>query len=216
MRVWPVVLIAILFVCATAPVQAAELSISAADITWDPSVDGPASGPISVEIFNSQIDSELLGGWMLTLAIQPVSATGTLQFDSRSLPTTDYVMEGNSTGLMGTITDSSIFAFAGVPNSPFGVAVPASGKYLLDITFKSPDNASGTFALVAVPGLFVTQWSNDVGDDVDFTNIPFGATDPVVLGLVNVVPEPGSIVMALVGLSALGGYGWRQRRARRS
>ncbi len=170
---------------------------------------------MSIEVFNSQLDSELLGGWMVTLELQPVAATGTLQFNSATLPAgAAYTMNGNSSGLFGSVTDSSVQASAYAPSSPFGVSVPASGTYLLDLNFKTPDNATGTFALVAMPGLFVTEWSNAAADELAFTNVPFGNASPVTLGYITIVPEPGTAMMLTVGICVLGGYALRQRTTR--
>jgi hypothetical protein len=195
---------------------AASLSIGASNIVWNPSVDGTPSGTMSVEIFNSTVgpDPDLLGGWLLDLVIQPVTATGTLQFNSATLPAgASYVMNGNSTSLNGSVTNTSVIAFAAAPNSPFGVSVPASGTYLLDLNFKTPDNASGLFALVAQPGIANTTWSDAEGNDREFTNIPWDSS-PLVLGYINVVPEPASVLSLAAGLLAVVGIGIRRNRCR--
>jgi hypothetical protein len=199
------------------PLVAANVSIGAADIVWNPTLDGTPSGTMSIEIFNSTVgpDPDLLSGFLLDLAIQPVSGTGTLQFNSASLPAGAlYLMNGNSSGLGGSVSDSSVIAFAGVPNAPFGVVVPASGKFLLDLNFKTPDNAAGVFALVAQSGLGVTGWSDTEGQDREFTNIPFDGSGPVVLGYINVVPEPSSILILAGGLAVVVGVGARRRFCR--
>lgn len=199
------------------PLMAANLSIGADDITWNPAIDGTPSGTMSIEIFNSTVgpDPELLSGFMLNLAIQPVSGTGTLQFNSRSLPSPSlYLMNGNSSALGGTITASSVIAFAAAPNSPFGMPVPASGKFLLDLNFNTPDNANGVFALVANSGLGVTGWSDTEGEDRQFSNVPFDGNGAVVLGFINVVPEPSSVLILAGGLAAVVGIGMRRRAGR--
>jgi len=195
---------------------AASLSLGGNSIVWNPIVDSTPSAKISVAIFNSTVgpDPDLMGGWILTLAIQPVAATGTLQFNSETLPAgANYVFNGAATqGLMGTFTNSSVFAFDGVTAAPFGVNVPAAGKFLLDVNFKTPDNALGTFNLVAIPGAAVTQWSDADGNDREFTNLLWDAQSPLILGTITIVPEPSSMMMVGIALCALGSYSWRRRK----
>jgi hypothetical protein len=196
------VAVALLSFVTTGVASAAGLSIGAADITWNPAVDGTPSGWMTVELFNDG-ETNLLGGWLLDLGLQNVSGTGTLQFNARSIEElgTSYILDDDSSGLFGTITNTNITAFDADPGPTIGVTVPASGKYLLAINFKTPDNAQGDWNLVANPGF--TGWSDQDQNELAFENVPFDAAEPVVLGTIHVIPEPTSLLLAAIGSGLL-------------
>lgn len=196
---------------ATNVAHAAGLSITAADLTWTPAIQGTPSPFMEIEVLNDA-ETDLLGGWTLDLALQQVSGTGTLQFNSRSIAVlgTDYILSGNSSGLSGSITSSSIFAFDFDPGPIIGVTVPASGKYLLAIDFTRV--GFGEWDLVAKPGF--TGWSDQLSNDREFTNVPFSGSNPVVLGSIMVVPEPATLSLGLLGGSLVGVLALARRRQR--
>lgn len=181
--------------------QAGNLTLLADDIVWNPQTDGSISPPLLIRVENdTSPDSDLLQGWLLRLQIVASgTATGTLEFNSRALATSDYLLEGRSGGLGGSISASEVFGFD--DDLLFtGVEVPLSGKALFQVDFSTPDNAIGTFNIVALPGLANTQWSDGNFEDRDFANVPFGAGEPVVLATVTVVPEPSMIGLATLAL----------------
>jgi hypothetical protein len=191
----------------TSAVPAASLSLTADNITWAPAVSGSVRPSMLIGLLKTQTHKhpDLLAGWQLNLKLQPLgAATGTLQFNSATLPAANYLLEGNSAGLLTTIdaAGTTLIAIDDDDTLPLGVPVPASGKGLLSLNFTTPNSALGTFQLIALPppGGF-TQWSDATPTDRFFTNVPSGSTSPIVLATITLVPEPSTIVMA--GLAAL-------------
>jgi hypothetical protein len=85
----------------------------------------------------------------------------------------------------------------------------------LEVSFSTPDNAVGTFQIVALPGLGMTGWSDSNFNDRQFANVPFAAGESVPIAEVVVVPEPAGTVLALQMLVAAGILGWVRRRRMR-
>ena len=189
-----------------ADLPAASLSLTSSNLSWDPAVSA-LSPSVLIGVLNSQTvnDPDLLAGWQLNLMLQPqAGATGTLRFNSATLPVSGYLLEGNSAGLIANVGagGTALTAFDDDDTLPLGVSVPASGNSLLALDFRTLDNARGTFGLVALapPGGF-TQWGDASPADRFFTNVPSGATSPIVLATITLVPEPSTIVLS--GLAAL-------------
>lgn len=183
---------------------AGALTLVADDIVWNPPIDGAVSPALSFGVNNdTSPDLDRLQGWQLRLQIMPdTGAEGTLEFNARSLPTSDYLLEGASGGLGGSLSVSDVFAFDDDPGF-LGVEVPLSGKQLLTVDFSTPDDARGNFKILAIPGLANTQWSDANFVDREFENVPLSASNPIVLATVTVVPEPSTALLACVGLASL-------------
>jgi hypothetical protein len=205
----------------TSSLSAASLSLATNSLVWNPAVSN-ISPSILIGLLNSQAvnDPDLLAGWQLNLKLQPqASATGTVLFNSAELPTSGYLLEGNSAGLISDIdmAGTTLTAFDDDDTLPPGVAVPASGKSLLSLNFSTPNNAQGTFQLIALapPGGF-TQWGDTTLADRFFANVPSGSTAPIVLATVTIVPEPSAFAIGGCGALLLASRMWRNRKNRRT
>lgn len=181
-----------------------DLNVLGENILWDRDVAPLVSPTLNLDINRTSADPQLdlLAGWSLRLEIVPdVGATGTLEFNSRSLPSVDYVLSGVSGGLGGSLSGTDLFAFD--DDTTFdGVVVSAVGQNLLEIDFSTPDAANGLFRLFATPGLGDSQWSDAGFNDQNFANLPFsgGAVELGTVNVVTAIPEPGGLV--LCGLAA--------------
>ena len=193
-----------------------DLNVLGDNLLWDRGAAPLVSPTLNLGINRTSADPQLdlLAGWSLRLEIVPdVGATGTLEFNSRGLPSVDYVLSGVSGGLGGSLSGTDLFAFDEDVTTD-GVVVSAIGENLLEIDFSTPDGALGLFRIFATPGLGDTQWSDASFTDQEFANLPFTG-GPVEIGSVTAVPEPASLI--LCGLvSALGIlYCWRKRHGGR-
>jgi hypothetical protein len=204
----------------TAALPAASLSLTSNNISWNPA-SSSVSPKILVGLLNSQTvnDADLLTGWQLNLKLQPQgSATGTVRFNSATIPGGGYVLESNSAGLGANVdaAGTTLTAFDDDDSLPLGVAVPATGKSLLSLDFSTLNNASGTFQLLALapPGGF-TQWGDAIPADRYFTNVPLAAPAPIVLATITVVPEPSTLALCGIGGVFLAGQLWQRRKTRR-
>lgn len=195
---------------------AAELTLTGQNIfVANPDMDGvyTTGNSFLVGFTNSQIDSQLIGGWILDLAIvkPDTGATGTLHFDVVKKPTSDYILEPPPSTLGVSeisFTDTTANFWDYISGSPFGKAIPASSNFL-ELSFKSPDNATGTFEIVAMPGL--SLWTDVDEMVVLFTNVPEEGA-PVVIGTVTIIPEPATLGSLAMGGVLLGVFARRRRR----
>lgn len=207
---------ACLLLLSPAIASAASISIGGQNLVYDAIFDGPVSDFMQIELFNATpLDPTLLASWNLSLVVAPIGgATGTLEFASPGLPSSDYILAGNSGGLILNLwTPTSLAAGDDDPSAPFGVSVPSSGKYLFQTAFSTPDNARGTFGVYALPigGGGFTSWGDSVGTLLEFTNLPLASVNPVLMGTVTVIPEPASVVLLGLG-SVLGVIAVRRLR----
>ena len=182
-----------------------------ADATW--SLAAGTSSTFYVEIRNEYGVTDRLASWQLSLEIAPVDgSTGELLFDSADIPrqpTENYLLEGDSYVLAGLLpsphipSPTSSILLSDLTISPAGIVVPPSGKTLLKVDISASENASGVFAISAVPGLSGSFWgSHDTNDSTEpfrgFGSIPIGGTDPVVIGHVSIIPVPEPHVSLLL------------------
>ena len=82
--------------------------------------------------------------------------------------------------------------------------------------FSASGTASGTWDLYVVQqgGVFFRSfWANGSLADEDFSNLPRGAgNSSILIGTINVVPEPGTLSLAALGLGFLLCAGLVRRR----
>jgi hypothetical protein len=188
----------------TSALSAASLSLTADNLSWDAN-SGPISPALLVRVANVQTvnDADRLAGWQLNLKLQPTpGATGTLRFNSANVPAANYLLEGNSAGMLSSIdaAGTTLTAFDDDDSLPIGVAVPATGKALLALDFNTPNLATGTFQLLALaPPAGFTQWGDATPADRFFTNVPNGSTAPIVLATITIVPEPSTLAIGGLG-----------------
>ena len=110
-------------------------------------------------------------------------------FDSQLMTFTIQCLSGCT----GTLTENAFFFLSsGSPSTPYDGA-PGSPN-------AAADNVNGPFVTVAhVPG--------PSGAYIAWFGVPGGPVPPG-----ETVPEPGTLVLLGLGLSALGAYGWRRHR----
>jgi hypothetical protein len=214
------------------PARADSLTISGANQTWDTS--GP-SPTFTVGISNPTASPVDLYAWQLGLMIAAdpsnLNPGGTVTFASATIPTANYVLAGNSYGLLpnpitlGTDTIPFITDF-----SPTGTAstLPSNSSFnLLDLTFTASKGATGVFDVFALPlgdgGASGSGWTKLT---TDFTTVGFDGFPQnggnLLLGTLTLfqpqggggsIPEPSSIVMLIAGCAGVLVYR-RVRRAR--
>jgi hypothetical protein len=192
-----------------------SLNILGQNLSWDRSAAPLLSPTMTIGINRTSADpqADLFAGWSLRLSIVPdAGATGTLEFNSATLPGVDYPLAGVSGGLGGSVSGTTLFAFDD-DTSFAGVTLSTAGDNLLDLDFSTPDGALGLFRIMATPGLGDTQWSDAAFNDQEFANLPF-AGGPVEIATVTAVPEPGSLLFcSLATLLGLAFYVRRRSRA---
>jgi hypothetical protein len=98
-----------------------------------------------------------------------------------------------------------------------GVNVPGGAGYnLADITFTASVDASGTFNIVALPGLGNSEWTDSsfpTQMEQEYANVN-PMTGPVVIGQVQVaaVPEAGAFAALALVTAAVGAWHFVKRR----
>lgn len=112
------------------------------------------------------------------------------------------VTSGNFNGLVGTSTQ--VFLNSGTTG--------ANGPFIMTLTLDTPGVATGTFSGggVLTVGEIVNMLASDTYVRIGSTAFPGGE----IRGQLQVVPEPGSMVLS--GIAACGAiaFGWRHRRAK--
>ena len=151
---------------------------------------GGADDSITIQVADSVPASEdFLGGWQLSLQIvADPGATGEISFTGASLPT-DYLLDGVGLGpLLPTFsstnyTDDGIFALDFDVVAGIGVPIPGTPANLMDLQFEASNDASGTFRLLALPGVNQTLYIEDLfaGTEFEFDNVTL-AGGPLTLG----------------------------------
>jgi hypothetical protein len=177
---------------------------------------------MQIGVTNSQVGiTPFLAGWLFRIDVSgvPFGATGDLLFQSATNPGSSYLLDGNSddytTSLQLSFTRVTAFDTIIFPDidPPVPVDVPATGKYLVDLVFKAGATPpSGTFGIYAVRGFANTTWSDIDFNDYEFTNVPDAAGPGVLIGTVTIVPEPGSISLAVMASVPFMFYVARRRR----
>lgn len=183
--------------------HAGTLSLSGVDLVWD-----PASGPSPQFVVSVSNDvatdppADLLTGWQLLLKIVPTGgATGTLNFASHSVPT-GYLLDGNSLGPFPTIGPlDTLVVFDSIDVGGDEVQVPLGPTPLSQFDFSSV-SARGLFEVYAFGGPVESNWSDTASSTRYFAGAPNGGS-PQLLGTVEVVPEPATWAVAMVGLFGL-------------
>jgi len=140
---------AIVLLFLSTSLHAASISLIGEDLSLSPG----ETGSILIGIFSNDPDSpkeENLTGWQLALQIIPDEGSeGILELITAELPEDNYILEGINFGLVLSITSNSVFAID--LNSPFseGIQVPTEPAGLLNLTFLTSKDASGSFGLFA-------------------------------------------------------------------
>lgn len=201
------------------------LTLSGQTLDWDTT--SQPSPTFTVGIANNGV-TDTLQGWSLGLEIVAGSgASGTLSFATATLPSTNYLLNGNSQVQEGlgfipgnpTLPATSILPIADfIFTGTTGVTVPSSGDNLLSLTFAA-SSMQGTFQIVEIPDPNTgSYWFSGSNTIVSFGNSPFGGTSnnpttgtPVSIGSLTLsaqqtVPEPHSVWLLLSGLATLVTY----------
>jgi hypothetical protein len=181
------------------------------DIQWNPA----SSSPVMVFGIENATSPPIdrLYGWQLGLEIVPgPGATGTLRFKTATVPDS-YVLAGLTGGptplsapaaTIPVIGDADLVQFT-------GALVASSGKNFLKVDFDVLPGTSGLFFIRAVPDLINgSNWYSGDFTARDFENVPFGG-GAVSLGSVNIVPEPSTVILLVIGLLGTGVLTFRRR-----
>ncbi len=192
--------------------QAWQLTLTGQHLVWNPAAPSPTH---VVGIENLESSTDPLFAWSLGLQIVPdPTATGTVQFASTTIPG-DYLLAGRSGGLVPAFAGpaTSISPMGDSDDLFEGVVVPETGKNLLATTFVASPDALGLFYIFAVPDPFAgANWfSDDFQNAQAFANVPFTG-GPVLIGSINVVPEPSALLLIGQMSLALALFSWRCRR----
>jgi hypothetical protein len=208
------------------PAWADSLTISGSDVNWTTNNSSPT---FTVQIANPTGTAQSLYAWQLGFFVAadtsgPNAGTGTVNFATEALPTNNYVMAGNSTGLFPSAplpsTSIPIVADA-TPDNTGSILALGSSFNLLNLTFNATPGAKGVFDIYAMP-LSINQTSGSGWYSSDFNGQGFGNVSttggPTLLGQLTLiqpfsVPEPNSIILLVTGCAGLLAYR-RVRRAR--
>ncbi len=216
----PWILAVLLALAGASPSKAAFLTLTTNEnLTWSSLAD--PSPTFTVGIGNSNpSQSGLLFGWSLGLKIVAENgATGSIQFLTATIPTSNYILNNDSLGLTPALTlpSATIQTISDVNMNGTGVSVATSGDNLLSLTFKASTGTTGVFQIEAIgDGITGSNWFSSDFMAQDYANVPFN-TPGVVLGTVTIpaamgaVPEPST---ALLVLLAAGPMAWLARRSR--
>lgn len=174
-----------------------------------------AGGPtvtFTVSTFSDGSDPQKMSGWQFEILLAPLSGAGTLTFDlpiSTTAPS-NYVFATDSIAISSE-TELSFIAQDDVSVAN-AVAIPTTGKNLLEVPVHAEANASGTFGIFVQQGQFSTVWLDENLDELAFGNVPFGA-GTVQIGTINVtaVPEARAWLCMLVVAGALSALSFQFR-----
>jgi hypothetical protein len=184
------------------------------NLSWSPSSN--PSPVLTIPVLNDLSTSQQMAAWALGLQIFRTSGSGTLSIDTSSIGTpSNYVFAGSTPNpIQSSQTGGQVF-INGDDNFN-SVAVPASGKNLVQFSFTST-GANGTFDVRAFNDNAgnITNWTDDAFTNNAFTNAPFNTTTMPTLGTITVAPaatpEPGSLALAAISGLGLLAHGWRAR-----
>ena len=212
-------LIALAGQASAGPTVSLTISGPASPLSWD----GTGSSPtFNVAVANPGGDiTDMVVGWSLGLSIVRVSGTGTLSFDTATIPS-NYLFASDSSPLLFTVpAPAPTQLLVNGVASDDGIVVPESGTNLLALTFSATAGTSGKFEVMAFgdpnTGSYWTPVAGQNFPSTAFGNVPFGQT-LVSLGEIDIaplssVPEPHSCL--LLGVGAIGVLAYRRRRGRR-
>jgi hypothetical protein len=200
-RIMRLGVILITWVCLGVGAASAEiLTLSTSAPVGNPLVvnAGAISGAMVITVTNntnSDVSTDLLTGWQVTLSIvADPGTTGSLTYNTATEPA-NYILPsfGAASGLGNTDTQLQMFD----SETPVvAVQVPtSSGANLLEVTLEASNNALGTFGIFAIDGVD-SLWTdaNSPRVDRDFGNVPTGG-GAVRIGEIRVVPEPGGLMV---------------------
>ncbi len=217
-----------------APARGDSLQLSISTPTWNGSGTSPT---YDVGFTNTSGAAQEFYGWQLLLSISYASGpSGTLEFQTATLPTSNYVLasaEPNTTGLFpsgfltpGSTTFNSFVGDVVSNNTP--VSIAAGSTYnLLALTFSFSGGAPGQITVFDIAA-FPSSQTNPTGQASGWYTTGFNQNDfsysggSDVVGAVSVtptpltsIPEPQSLVLLVCGLAGSVVYcGRRRARAR--
>ncbi len=162
---------------------------------------GRVSDPLTFSVVNDAAtpDKEF-GGFTVRFRVLPLTgATGQVAIGAVTAPanpvfgsTNSFIANRPQPGNDVGVTDFTFGTPATIPTAP--------GSPLFNYTLEPSADALGDFGIYAVTDFGVTQWVGPSFTAQYFDNVGSG-NDPVLLGVVTVVPEP--ISLALLGLGGL-------------
>jgi hypothetical protein len=188
------------FVVASRPASSSTLDVSGGDLLWNTD----NTSPTMTFTISNQGTSDQLYGWQLGLVIVPDGATGELQFDSASLPATDYLLEGRSDGLFPAFAgpDDTISLIGDTDSDFSGIDVLAAWTPLLQVDFIASPDAVGRFNVALIPGEFNGAWYSSDFSARPYGNASFTGGDQVI-GSVTLVPEPRALMLLVIAGATL-------------
>jgi hypothetical protein len=176
---------------------------------------------IGIENLNESPDLLMLWDLNLTISPAPTETTGDLFIVKAYQPSKNYLLEKRqgqiSPEFSGPLT--SIALINDADGIGYGVSVPKTGKYLLELELQPTTDAQGTFNITVQPDEFSAFWATyDVTSGQliahEFDKLPFDSLlPPVMIGSVTIhnVPEPASIAILTIGMLCIFGRRLRCR-----
>ncbi len=171
-------LIALAGQASAGPTVSLTISGPASPLSWD----GTGTSPtFNVAVANPVGDvTDMVVGWSLGLSIVRDTGTGTLSFDTATIPS-NYVFASDSSPLMFTVpAPAPTQLLVNGVASDNGVVVPESGTNLLALTFSATAGTSGKFEVMAFgdpnTGSYWTPVAGGTFPSTAFGNVPFGQT----------------------------------------
>jgi hypothetical protein len=173
------------------------------DFTWN---SGNPSPDFMIGTLNTTGTTNQLFAWQLSMRIVPLGMTsGSLEFGSTATPSSNYLLAG-AWGPAPNLTapSATIDLIGDGVLTPEGVIVPGSGANLLEFTLSARPGTAGRFQIEAIPDpIMGCGWfDSDFSTLQNFSNVPFDG-QPVALGTIDVVPEPGTMMLTCSAVATL-------------